>query len=59
MATEIQMAKIAVDRGASADVREFARRALIENSKARRDLAQIICRLWRSDNCVLAAVAQR
>ncbi len=42
MATEIQMAKIAVDRGASADVREFARRALIESSKARRDLAQII-----------------
>lgn len=42
MATEIQMAKIAVDRGVSADVREFARRALIESSKARRDLAQII-----------------
>ena len=42
MATEIQMAKIAVDRGVSGDVREFARRTLIENSKARRDLAQII-----------------
>ena len=42
MATEIQMAKIAVDRGASGDVREFARRTLIESSKARRDLAQII-----------------
>jgi len=42
MATEIQMAKIAIDRGVSVDIREFARRALIENSKARRDLAQII-----------------
>jgi predicted outer membrane protein len=42
LATEIQMAKIAVDRGTSGDVREFARRTLIENSKARRDLAQII-----------------
>jgi len=42
MATEIQMAKIAVDRGASADVRELAGRTLVEKSKARRDLAQII-----------------
>ena len=41
MATEIQMAKVAAARGVSSGVREFARRALIDNSKARSDLAKI------------------
>ncbi len=41
MATEIQMARLALTRAESSKVREFAQQALVDHSRVRRDLAKI------------------